>query len=143
MFVEHAKNYLEVEPKLPPPIYAPEVAADAILYAAENCKRDIFIGAAAKLISTSAHYAPRMLEGYMKRFFLKHQKSGMPARDGSQNSLYGPSQDLLERQGYEGHVFESSLYTKAAIHPKTALALLIGAGVALFALWRYRHQTHS
>ena len=140
MFIEHAKNYLEVEPTLPPPIYAPEVAADAILYAAENFKRDIFVGGAAKLMATGAHYAPRMLDGYMKRFFLKRQKSGVPARDRSQNSLYGPGSDLLERRGYEGHVFESSLYTKAAIHPKTALALLIGAGVALIALWRYRQS---
>jgi short-subunit dehydrogenase len=140
MFVEHAKNYLEVEPKLPAPIYAPEVAADAILYAAENLKRDIFVGGAAKLISSSAHYAPGLLDGYMKRFLFKQQKSDMPARDRSQNSLYGPGSDLQERQGYEGHVFESSLYTKAAIHPKTALALLLGAGLALIALWRYRQS---
>jgi short-subunit dehydrogenase len=140
MFVEHAKNYLEVEPKLPPPIYAPEVAADAILYAAENFKRDIFAGGAAKLVSSGAQLAPRILDGYMKRFMFKQQKSDMPAHDRSQHSLYGPRSDLQERQGYPGHVFESSLYTNAVIHPKTALALLLGAGLALIALWRYRQS---
>lgn len=140
MFVEHAKNYLEVEPRLPPPIYAPDIAADAILHAAEHFKRDIFVGGAAKLVSSTAHYAPRMLDGYMRRFLFKQQKSNMPARDRTQHSLYGPGPDLQERQGYRRHVLESSLYTKAAIHPKTATTLVLGAGVALMALWRRRQR---
>jgi short-subunit dehydrogenase len=140
MFIEHAKNYLEVEPRLPPPIYAPEVAADAILHAAENFKRDIFAGGAAKLVSSGAYYAPRILDGLMRRVMFRQQKSDMPARDRSRHNLYTPRSDLKERQGYPGHVFESSLYTKAAIHPKTALALLLGAGLAFVALWRYRQS---
>jgi short-subunit dehydrogenase len=138
MFVEHAKNYMDVEPKLPPPIYAPEIAADAILYAAENFKRDIFVGGAAKLVSSGAHYAPRILDSVMKSLMFKQQQTDMPARDRSHHSLYSPRSDLQERQGHSGHVYESSLYTKATIHPKTAIALLLGAGLALAALWRYR-----
>jgi short-subunit dehydrogenase len=142
MFVAHAKNYLEVEPRLPPPVYAPEIVAEAILYAAEHVKRDIFVGGAAKLMSSSAHYAPRMLDSYMRRFLFKQQKSGMPARDRSHNSLYNSGSDLQERQGYDGrHVFESSLYTAAEIHPKTTVtALLLGAGLAMLALWRVRER---
>lgn len=140
MFVEHAKNYLEVEPKLQPPVYAPEIAADAILHAAENFKRDIFIGGAAKLVSSSAYYAPRMVDGYIRRFLLGQQKSDMPARDRSQNSLYSPGSDLQERQGQSGHVFESSLYTQAALHPRTTWALMFGLGLALAAWWRMREQ---
>jgi short-subunit dehydrogenase len=140
MFIEHAKNYMDVEPRLPPPIYAPEVAADAILHAAENIKRDIFIGAAAKLVSSGAHHAPRLLDQYMKRFMFGQQESDVPTRDRSQHSLYVSGSDLQERQGYPGHVFESSMYTTASMHPKTALALLAGAGLALIALWRYRQS---
>lgn len=139
MFVEHAKNYLEVEPKLPPPVYAPEIVADAILHAAENFKRDVFVGAAAKVMSSTAHYAPRMLDSYMKRFLIGLQKSDMPARDRSQHSLYGAGSNLQERQGQGGHVMESSLYTKAVIHPKAVMALL-GAGIALTAWWRMRQR---
>ena len=139
MFVEHAKNYLEVEPRLPPPIYAPEVAADAILYAAEHVKRDMFVGGTARLVSSTAHYAPKMMDGYMKHFLGRQQKSGRSARDRTQHSLYGPGQDLQERQGYEGHVFESSLYTKAETHPRTATALL-AAGLALLAWWGLRER---
>ncbi|RZI39945.1 SDR family NAD(P)-dependent oxidoreductase [Herbaspirillum sp. HC18] len=138
MFVEHAKNYMEVEPRLPPPIYAPEIAADAILYAASHFKRDIFVGGAAKLVSSTAHYAPRTMDSYMKRFLFHQQKSRAPARDRNQNSLYQAGSDLQERQGYPGRVFESSLYTAAEIHPKTVTALMLGIGIALLAWWGLR-----
>lgn len=136
MFVEHAKNYLDTEPRLPQPWYAPEVAADAILHAAENVTRDIFVGGAARLTASIAHYAPRMIDSYMKRSQIRQQNSGTPARDRHLNSLYEPGSDLQERQGFSGHVFESSLYTKAAMHPKTVMALL--AGIALAAWWSSR-----
>lgn len=141
MFVEHAKNYLPVEPKLPPPIYAPEVAADAILFAAENPRRDIFVGGAAKLLASGAYYAPRMLDGYMKRFLFKQQQSRFAVKERRLNSLYTHGQDLRERYGYDGHVFESSLYTKAVLHPKKIFALWAGAAFTFFALWRYRQKT--
>lgn len=140
MFVEHAKNYMDVEPRLPPPIYAPEVAADAILHAAENFKRDIFVGGAARLMASTAHHAPRMMDRYMRRFLIGQQKSDMPARDRSQHSLYGPGADLQERQGHDGHVFESSLYTTASLHSKMVTALMFGAGLVLAAWWRQRQR---
>ena len=34
MFVEHAKNFLDVDPRLPPAVYAPDTAARAIVHAA-------------------------------------------------------------------------------------------------------------
>jgi short-subunit dehydrogenase len=140
MYVEHAKNYLDVEPKLVPPIYAPDVAAEAILHAAENFTRDIFVGAAARLTTAAAYHTPRLLDGIMKGFFFSQQSTGMPARDRSQHNLYAPGRDLLERQGHHSHVFESSLYTKAVQHPKTVLAIMLGVGVTLAAWWRHRQQ---
>ena len=139
MFVDHARNYLDVEPKLPPPVYAPEVVAEAILHAAEYPTRDLFVGGAARMAYSAAHYAPRLLDHFMRRRMFRQQKSGVPARDRSQNSLYGPSQDLLESKGQEGHVFKTSVYTKAAMHPKTTMAVLLGlSGMALAAWMRMR-----
>ncbi|WP_312184417.1 SDR family oxidoreductase, partial [Massilia timonae] len=59
MFAVHAKNYMEKEPKLPSPVYAPELVADAILYAAQHPKRDVFVGGAAKMNSSGARFLPR------------------------------------------------------------------------------------
>jgi short-subunit dehydrogenase len=138
MFVDHARNYLEVEPRLPPPIYAPEVAADAILYATEHFKRDLFVGGAAKLVSASAHYLPRLTDHVMRRFMLNQQKSGRPPRDRSQHALYKPGTELRERQGYE-RVLETSLYTMMVKRPKTLLATTL-AGVGLLAWWGMRER---
>jgi NAD(P)-dependent dehydrogenase (short-subunit alcohol dehydrogenase family) len=52
-YTEHAKNYMAVEPKNPPPLYAPETVARAILHCAETPERDVFVGAGGKGISAS------------------------------------------------------------------------------------------
>ena len=63
------------------------------------------------------------------------QKPGdRPARPREQNGLDRPTEHLAERGGYEGHVMESSLYTKASLHPVLAGAALVGAGLFIAAL---------
>jgi short-subunit dehydrogenase len=131
MFIEHAKNFMDVEPKMPPPVYAPELVADAILHAAATPVRDLFVGGAAKLASSTAHFAPRLMDGVMRMTAFQQQRSNMPARDRQQNSLYEPGRDLQQRQGHSGVVFETSLYTKAAMYPKTTMAVVAGVGFAL------------
>ncbi|SNS27478.1 Short-chain dehydrogenase [Noviherbaspirillum humi] len=139
MFLEHAKNFMDVEPKLPPPVYAPEVAADAILYAAENARRDIFVGAAAKLGSVGGQFAPRIFDQIGKRFLIPAQRSDMPATDRERNSLYQAGSELRERQGVTAPVLESSLYTKAVMNPKAMMTIWLGVA-ALAALWRYQQR---
>jgi len=138
MFVPHAKNYMDVDPKLPGPVYAPEVVADAILFAAEHPKRDIFVGGAAKFTSASMHYTPRLMDGFMKRFMFKMQRTDRPANGKNQDGLYQAGAGLKQRYGHPGPVLESSIYTKAVTHPKTTGLALLGAGVALAALMRSR-----
>ncbi len=139
MFVPHAKNYMDVEPKLPPPIYAPDLVANAILTAAQHPHRDVYVGAASKLTSSTAHHAPAVLDSLMKRLMFKQQRSDQPAGDRDNNSLYSPAPgtDGRERQGHKGVVFESAPYTAATLHPRTT-AVAIGAGLALLALWQGR-----
>ena len=45
---QRARNYMDREPSLPPPIYPPEEVANAILHAAVHPQRDIFVGGAGK-----------------------------------------------------------------------------------------------
>jgi short-subunit dehydrogenase len=127
-FPRHAKNYMEREATLPPPVYAPDVAARTILYCCEHPERDVFVGAGGKMISASGAYAPRMTDRMMERnLFEMQQKDAPPSR---RDSLFAPSEDLAERGDYDGHVMESSVYTKASLHPWITGALMIGAGIA-------------
>jgi len=112
MFVPHARNYMDVEPRLPPPIYAPDVVAQAILYAAEHPKRDIYAGGASKLFSVFNRALPRATDKYVERFMPRQQRSDRPAAAVDHSALYRPGAGLHERQGQKGHVCESSLYTE-------------------------------
>jgi short-subunit dehydrogenase len=133
-YPHHARNYLETEPKGPAPVYAPEVVAEAILYAAAHPVRDIFAGGGGKFISASGKFLPRLTDKLMKKFTFKQQKSGQPKT--GVNGLYQGVGKLEERGDHPGHVAESSLYTKATLHPVITTALLVSAGLATAAIWR-------
>ena len=136
---EHAKNLLEEEPALPPPAYAPESVADAILHCAETPVRDVYVGASAKALSLAEKYAPRLTDKAMETFmFDAQQKDDEPARGDRHRGLYEASGELKERSGEAGLVLESSLYTKASLHPVLTGALVVGAGVAAAVLLRPR-----
>lgn len=128
-FPEHAKNYLEQEPALPPPMYAPEVVAETILHCAETPVRDVFAGGPAELHSVMGAVAPRLTDWLMETFFFKKQKSGRPP-DHSDDALYRPTTGLMERGRSPGRVRETSLYTRASLHPVLTGALVLGAGLA-------------
>jgi len=131
----HAKNYLEVEPRNAPPVYAPEPVANAILYAAEHPIRDIVVGGSGQIMITGGKLAPRLTDRIMEWTMFKAQRTQRPAQP-RLDSLHAPSRDLLERGGPDGHVCESSLYTSARLHPLTTLVLLIGAGVVIAGAWQ-------
>jgi len=135
-YTEHAKNYMPVEPKNPPPLYAPETVARAILHCAEIPERDVFVGAGGKGISLLGRFAPRMADKIMERTMIKQQQSNRPAGARQENGLYSSSGELKERGGYVGHVAESSLYTRASLHPVLTGSALVGAGLAVAAFLR-------
>ena len=137
-YKEHAKNYLDVQPKNPPPVYAPELVAQAILHCAEHPQRDVIIGGGGKLMTLLEHFAPAAADTYMKWFLFDQQKTDAPASGDRDGSLYGPGSDLREHGGYEGHVSQSSMYTKAVLNPVPATVLALGGGLLLGALLRAR-----
>ena len=57
-FPQHARNYMDEEPKLPTPQIEPEKVAEAILKAAVKHERDVKVGAGAVLNTTLGKIAP-------------------------------------------------------------------------------------
>lgn len=132
-YPHHAKNYMDEEPTLPPPVYAPEVVAEAILHCAETPERDVIVGGGGKLISAAGRYAPRLTDKAMEtQAFFDQQKSGNPVQYPG-GALDRPTSDLQERGDYQGRVRGRSLYTSSANHP-LATALVVTAGFAAAAL---------
>ena len=135
-YKDHAKNYLPVEPQNPPPVYAPETVAEAILFSAENPERDVFVGVGGKAISSSGKYAPRVTDKVMEAALFDIQLTEEPSPENRKDGLHDATEDLRERGGYEGHVAESSVYTKASLHPLVTGAILLGSSLALAVWWR-------
>lgn len=129
-YVEHARNYMDKLPINPPPVYAPEVVADAILHCAVHPKRDIVVGGAGKLLSMLDRFAPRVGDTIMAHRLEKAQKSDKPKRE--DDSLFlAPLVEGRERGPHEGLTFERSLYTKMAMHPAITAAVTMGVLAAL------------
>lgn len=133
-YTKHAKNFLEKEPAVPPPVYAPEVVAEAILHCAETPERDVYAGFGGKALSLMDKYTPRLGDKVMEHFIFDAQKQAEPARPRGDAGLYEASGELKERSGDPMYVSESSLYTKASLHPVLTGALFAGAGLAAVAL---------
>jgi len=136
-FAEHARNYLKQEPKNPPPLYAPEAVAEAILSCAERPVRDVFVGAEGKLLATLGNLLPRLTDKIMERLFFTAQQTLQPARRKRQDGLYGPhaSAGLRERAYGSARVSASSFYTEASLRPFVAGAVIAAAGVAAATLF--------
>jgi short-subunit dehydrogenase len=130
-FPEHAKSYLETEPKLPAPVYAPEEVAHGILECAQKPRRDLIIGGGGRMMTAMEHLTPRLGDRYMEATLFAAQKTGRPARPDRPDALYRPMPGSGREHGeYPGHVMRSSVYTRAALLPGVLLAALVLVGWA-------------
>ncbi|WP_372621597.1 SDR family oxidoreductase [Falsiroseomonas sp.] len=128
-FGEHARNYMDEASQVPPPVYAPEVVADAILHAAEHPTRNLVVGGVGRAMIAASRVVPSLADRlFAWSFFKTARQAGRPPRDTPKN-LHQPGEDG-SRHGDQGHQFGSSLYTAARMHPAATLGAL-AAGAAL------------
>jgi short-subunit dehydrogenase len=139
-YAEHAKNLMSVEPRQPPPVYAPELVADVILYCAEHPRRDVVVGASGMVLGVLDAVAPRMTDKVMERTMDGLQRTRRPRRDADADSLFmAPLVEGRTRGHHPGHVMKRSLYTALSLHrPAVRLAAAGGLALALALLLRGR-----
>ena len=127
-FGEHAPNYMDAAARVPPPIYDPELVADAVLHAAQTPTREITVGGGGKLLTLLAHLAPELADRiYAGVFPVLAKDSKQPPRRA--RGLHEPGEGGAERGG-ERFVRHTSLYTAAQTHPKLAMGVGLAVGVA-------------
>jgi short-subunit dehydrogenase len=134
-FTQHAKNYMEMEPALPPPIYAPELVARTILYAAETPERDLFVGGRSKAMAVAAQLMPRSLDGLMRALLFRQQQSAKPSSPTRRDALYEPvpEHELRQRSEQAAKPIEHNLATSLQMHAGATKTVLLGG--ALLAAW--------
>jgi short-subunit dehydrogenase len=135
-FPAHAANYMDYEPKLPPPVYAPEDVADVILHAAVHGGRDYYVGGGGKMMTQIRKHAPRVTDWMGARMLSKQQIGDEPDPNGSEGALYRAGLDGFVHGDSPHHVMRS-VYTRATMHPVAAGAIALGAaGFAAATLMR-------
>ena len=133
-FPEHARNYMEAEPKHSAPVYDPALVADAIVFCAEHPRRDLIVGGGGKLTAAMDN-VPRVADRYMRATMFDQQKSKKASRPERADSLYEPQGGGRERGNYPGTVHQRSLYTTSAMNRVATMlgAAAVSAGVVLAA----------
>ena len=134
---EHAKSYLSEQPVHKGILYPPEAAAEAILYAAEHPKRDMYIGSQAKALKLFGTAFPRWTDRLIERLMPPTQYDpGRPANPPEESNLYKPGYGLRERGTNIGWKRSRSYYVKASKHPAATGIVLAGLCGLAWALRR-------
>ena len=132
-YPEHARNYLEDEPKTPPPVYDPHLVAKAIVFAAENQKRELTVGFGGWMIGALGTVAPRLMDKAMELTGYATQTTTQPERPRMRDNLYRARQDGDEYSSLRGEPRKTSFFLAAQMHPLATAAILAGLGAAVVA----------
>lgn len=131
-YLDHARNYMSEAPSFPPPVYSPDVVAEAILRCAETRVRDVTVGGGGRMLTLMSMLAPRSADKYMERAMFRQQRD--PQRPvATEDSLYAPTRDGRTQGPYRGPVLQSSAYTRTMLSDVRRVLPYLAAGVALAA----------
>lgn len=133
-FPDHARNFMDRKPQVPPPVYTPDVVADAVLFACAHPRRTIYAGGGGLVSAMLALGAPRLTDRIMEIVGRPMQQRAddteIPDR---RDNLYEPSVDAL-RGSQDVHARGSSLAVQAQKVPKRAIGMLLIGGAAAMAM---------
>jgi short-subunit dehydrogenase len=132
-FDHHAKNYLDQEPQLTPPVYDPSEVAYAILHAAQRPQRVIYVGGGGKLLSALYKEAPKLVEWMNETVLMEEQQRDEPPRQ-PEGGLYQAHSEGKERGDYPGHVMKWSYYTRAKLSPAVRISAFAALGLVALAV---------
>ncbi|APW61940.1 SDR family oxidoreductase [Paludisphaera borealis] len=131
-FFAHSRSKLGAKASPPGIVYEPEAVAEAIVFAAEHPRRDIFVGVSAKSYDWLQRLSPAMADqmSLMAGASIEKQKSHEP--DNGRDTLFEPwTGHGAERGDYPGRT--SSWYTKVFEHHPALKVAALGAVAGTFA----------
>jgi NAD(P)-dependent dehydrogenase (short-subunit alcohol dehydrogenase family) len=142
---DKALTRLGVKPRPVPPVYKPELVAEAILYAAEHPERHIYVGGAGKFLELSNRFAPSLVDLVLNKISYQGQKTDERKTDQAPHNLYEHLDGYEQVHGsFSQETKPVSIYTGLRIRPKLRwglLGLLVGTAGLGFILQTLRKRT--
>jgi NAD(P)-dependent dehydrogenase (short-subunit alcohol dehydrogenase family) len=129
-----ARTKLGVKPKGAPPIYQPELVADAILHAAEHPMRDIVVGGAGMAMLATQRLSPRLMDAMLLRGGFEIQKTDEPKSEAAPNNLFTPVGDNRVEGDFSDMASERSYATWLELSAAGRRGALAGAALGTAAL---------
>jgi NAD(P)-dependent dehydrogenase (short-subunit alcohol dehydrogenase family) len=121
------------KPQPIPPIYQPEVAADAIVWAAHEPRREVYVGGSTVLTILGDKIAPGLGDRYLARTGYEGQQTDEPAADERRDNLFDAVPGDPGAHGrFDAKALQRSLQLSATKHRRALAALGFVMGASLF-----------
>ncbi|MGB6482384.1 MAG: SDR family oxidoreductase [Candidatus Acidiferrales bacterium] len=125
------KTRLPRHPQPVPPIFQPEVAAEAIVWAAHHKRREVYVGGPTVQAIEANKIAPGLLDLYLARTCYDGQQTDEPVSPNRPNNLFEP---VAGDHGAHG-IFDSQAHDNSAqLWQTTHRSWLTAAGLGVAAL---------
>ncbi|CAN5256506.1 SDR family oxidoreductase [soil metagenome] len=127
---EWCRTTLPRSPQPVPPIFQPEVAADAIVWAARHPRRELLVGGPTLQAVWANKFVPGLLDRYLARTAWSGQQSEQPVPERRPDNLWSPvPEDHGARGRFGASARTSSLQLWATTHRAATAAALFGAAL--------------
>ena len=120
------RTTLRRHPRPVAPVYQPEIAADAIVWASEHPRGEVFVGGSTVATILGNRLAPRLADRYLARTAVDGQHSDIPIEAGRPDYLYAP---LPGDRGAHG-IFDDESATRSYAWWLTKHRAALAAGAA-------------
>ena len=136
------KSRMPREPQPVPPIYEPEIAAQAIVWAASHRRRELSVGGSTVAAIVGNKIASGLLDRYLAKTGYDSQQTDQPADPDRPDNLWAPLHGDHGAHGRFGaRSTTSSPQTWANEHLAITLGLAVGGAAMMWSAsrWRLRH----
>lgn len=136
------KTHLDHHPQPVPPIFQPEVAAQAIHWAAHHRRRDLFVGGSSLKAVWANRLVPGLVDRYLARTGFKSQQTSQPVDPNRPNNLWSPvGGDHGAHGSFDGQARGYSAQLWLTENRRwVALAGAVGGAAVGGWLWRRKHN---
>ena len=129
---DHCRSKMPQHPMPVPPIYQPEVAADAVHFAAHHRRREVWVGVPTLYTIIGSRLAPWLAEMYLARTAVSGQQTdGPPDEKNSEGNLFSPHGGDPGAHGrFDEDAHSHSVQLLLSRHRRALLAGVVAAAAA-------------
>jgi short-subunit dehydrogenase len=139
-FFNHARSKLGVKPMPIPPVYRPEMVADAIITAAEKYRRDVYAGGASWMFVMLERLSPALMDRILLAGDMGFRLQKTNEIDDGRDNLYEPNTETGRIHGDFAELAKPSLFTRVMEIIPSLPVVLVSMLAGVVTLSRLRRQ---